>query len=146
MNTHDDALRFIRAEQVIGSRVKGELLTASQVADQHRTTQVAVHHKASAIVSALRADEKDGGYDLTAGMFGPAFSALVREWVDTESKLRVAEGPVWIQAFKAQGAQLKVWALLEAVDELLAWYDDRRTIPPRHDLVKRLRIARKDVA
>jgi hypothetical protein len=29
------------------------------------------------IVEALEADEKDGGYDLTAGMFGRQFSALV---------------------------------------------------------------------
>ena len=39
---------------------------------------------AAEIVEALRADEKDGGYDLTAGMFGPAFSALVRRWAALE--------------------------------------------------------------
>lgn len=39
---------------------------------------------AAEIVEALRADEKDGGYDLTAGRFGPAFSALVRRWAALE--------------------------------------------------------------
>lgn len=39
---------------------------------------------AAEIVEALLADEKDGGYDLTAGMFGPAFSALVRRWAALE--------------------------------------------------------------
>lgn len=35
---------------------------------------------AGEIVAALIADENEGGYDLTAGLFGPAFSALVRRW------------------------------------------------------------------
>ena len=39
---------------------------------------------AGEIVAALLADEKDGGYDLEAGMFGPNFSALVRRWVAAE--------------------------------------------------------------
>lgn len=36
---------------------------------------------ASMIVDALLEDEKpeSGGYDLTAGMFGPAFSKVIRE-------------------------------------------------------------------
>lgn len=39
---------------------------------------------AAEIVAALLADEKDGGYDLTAGMFGPNFSTLVRRWAALE--------------------------------------------------------------
>ncbi|ASD50434.1 hypothetical protein FDI24_gp153 [Acidovorax phage ACP17] len=40
----------------------------------------AVMTTASAIVDALVADANDGGYDLEAGLFGPAFSKLVRSW------------------------------------------------------------------
>ena len=36
------------------------------------------------IVAALEADEKDGGHDLTAGLFGPKFSSLVRRWAASE--------------------------------------------------------------
>jgi hypothetical protein len=36
------------------------------------------------IIDALLADEKDGGYDLTAGLFGPNFSNLVRRWAALE--------------------------------------------------------------
>ncbi len=45
---------------------------------------MAVHALAGEIVEALLADDKDGGYDLTAGMFGPNFSALVRRWAAAE--------------------------------------------------------------
>lgn len=45
---------------------------------------MAVQALAGEIVAALLADEKDGGYDLTAGMFGPAFSALVKRWAAAE--------------------------------------------------------------
>lgn len=45
---------------------------------------MAVQMLAAEIVDALLADEKDGGFDLTAGMFGPAFSKLVRRWAALE--------------------------------------------------------------
>ena len=45
---------------------------------------MAVQALAGEIIEALLADEKDGGYDLTAGMFGPAFSKLVRRWANAE--------------------------------------------------------------
>ncbi|MDX4956276.1 hypothetical protein [Delftia acidovorans] len=45
---------------------------------------MAVTALAGDIVEALLADEKDGGYDLTAGLFGPSFSALVRRWAAAE--------------------------------------------------------------
>lgn len=44
----------------------------------------AVQALAAEIVEALLADEQDGGYDLTAGMFGAAFSTLVRRWCAAE--------------------------------------------------------------
>ena len=50
------------------------------------TPGMAVHTLAGEIIQALLADEKDGGYDLTAGMFGPSFSALVRRWAAAEWK------------------------------------------------------------
>lgn len=49
----------------------------------------AVMALAGEIVEALLADEKDGGYDLTAGLFGSAFSALVRRWAAAETTLQV---------------------------------------------------------
>lgn len=49
---------------------------------------MAVQGLAGEIVAALLADEKDGGYDLTAGMFGPNFSTLVRRWGDAELMLQ----------------------------------------------------------
>lgn len=45
---------------------------------------MAVQALAGEIVEALLADEKDDGYDLTAGLFGPKFSALVRRWAAAE--------------------------------------------------------------
>lgn len=45
---------------------------------------MAVQALAGEIVAALLVDEKDGGYDLTAGMFGSAFSELVRRWAAAE--------------------------------------------------------------
>lgn len=111
---------LLRAAGVISDHVKGEGLTAEQMSAQHLAHQVAVHHKVSEIRSALISDETDGGYDLMAGRFGPAFSAFVRRCVETEEKLRVAEGPAWQRAFKAEVDTLKVWALLNAVDALLS--------------------------
>lgn len=45
---------------------------------------MAVQALAGEIISALQADEDDGGYDLTSGLFGPTFSALVRRWAAAE--------------------------------------------------------------
>lgn len=53
-------------------------------AEQAKPPGMAVQALAGEIVAALLADEKDGGYDLAAGMFGPAFSALVRRWAAAE--------------------------------------------------------------
>lgn len=44
---------------------------------------LAVQALAGEIIAALLADEKEG-YDLEAGLFGPAFSALVRRWTAAE--------------------------------------------------------------
>lgn len=49
-----------------------------------RAPGMAVQALAGEIVAALLLDEKDGGYDLTAGMFGRAFSDLVRRWAAAE--------------------------------------------------------------
>lgn len=43
---------------------------------------------AERIVEALLLDEKDGGYDLEAGMFGRHLSALVDHWAWLEEKQR----------------------------------------------------------
>ncbi|EZP51444.1 hypothetical protein [Delftia sp. RIT313] len=45
---------------------------------------MAVTGLAGEIIAALELDEKDGGYDLTSGLFGPKFSALVRRWAAAE--------------------------------------------------------------
>jgi hypothetical protein len=47
--------------------------------------EVQVRAIASEIIDALNADEQDGGYDLTGGLFGARFSALVRRWAALES-------------------------------------------------------------
>jgi len=49
-----------------------------------KTPGMAVHALAGEIVAALVADDANGGYDLTAGIFGPEFSKLVRRWADAE--------------------------------------------------------------
>jgi hypothetical protein len=53
-------------------------------AEAAKTPGMAVMGLAGEIVAALLADENDGGYDLEAGLFGPAFSTLVRRWADAE--------------------------------------------------------------
>ncbi len=45
---------------------------------------MAVQCLAKEICDALLLDEADGGYDLTGGLFGPNFSALVRRWAALE--------------------------------------------------------------
>ena len=54
---------------------------------------MAVQALAGEIIEALLADEKDGGYDLTAGLFGAAFSKLVRRWAVAEWNAPQAQQP-----------------------------------------------------
>lgn len=49
-----------------------------------RAPGMAAQALAGEIVAALRNDGPLGGYDLEAGLFGPAFSALVRRWAEAE--------------------------------------------------------------
>lgn len=51
---------------------------------QKKTAGMVVQALAGEIIEALLADEKDGGYALTSGLFGPAFSKLVRRWAAAE--------------------------------------------------------------
>lgn len=46
---------------------------------RERVTSAATRVLATRVVDALVRDEKDGGFDLAAGLFGPTFSALVAE-------------------------------------------------------------------
>ncbi|KFJ08631.1 hypothetical protein DR66_6063 [Delftia acidovorans] len=57
---------------------------ARAAAPQAPAPGMAVTALAGEIIAALEADEKDGGYDLTSGLFGPKFSALVRRWAASE--------------------------------------------------------------
>jgi hypothetical protein len=82
------AIGFGRAQQVLGELWEREHDCAPRgrmgVTVKDAAPGMAVQALAHEIVQALLADEKDGGYDLTAGMFGPAFSALVRRWAALE--------------------------------------------------------------
>jgi NACalpha-BTF3-like transcription factor len=62
--------------------------------------EVQVRAIASEIIDALNADEQDGGYDLTGGLFGARFSALVRRWAALES----AETQSWQQLIALRSA------------------------------------------
>ncbi|WP_278535042.1 DUF3850 domain-containing protein [Delftia acidovorans] len=62
---------------------------------------MAVTALAGEIVEALLADEKDGGYDLTAGLFGPNFSTLVRRWAAAEWAEIAKEREISDEAVKA---------------------------------------------
>jgi hypothetical protein len=65
---------------------------------------MAVQALAGEIVEALLLDEKDGGYDLTAGMFGKAFSDLVRRWAAAEMAMQALA-----KAKPAAGAEPVAW-------------------------------------
>lgn len=65
---------------------------------------MAVQALAGEIVNALLADEEDGGYDLTAGLFGAAFSTLVRRWADAEWA-RLPAAPVQPESFEQWNAK-----------------------------------------
>ncbi|MDH0852385.1 hypothetical protein N5D66_31010, partial [Delftia tsuruhatensis] len=65
--------------------LQGSPLRAAEAAPQAPAAPgMAVTALAGEIIAALEADEKDGGYDLTSGLFGPKFSALVRRWAASE--------------------------------------------------------------
>jgi hypothetical protein len=51
---------------------------------EQKTPGMAVQALVVEIIEALLKDEADGGYDLTAGLFGSEFSKLVRRWADAE--------------------------------------------------------------
>lgn len=65
-------------------------MTTSPKPTKDEVPGMAVHALAGEIIESLLSDEKDGGYDLTAGLFGPAFSALVRRWAKAEWNTREA--------------------------------------------------------
>ena len=52
---------------------------------------MAVQALAGEIIAALLADENDGGFDLTAGLFGAEFSKLVRRWAAAEWEVMQAQ-------------------------------------------------------
>ena len=60
---------------------------------QQEPPGMAVQALAGEIVDALMHDEKDCGYDLEGGLFGPAFSTLVRRWAVAEAKAQVQQEP-----------------------------------------------------
>lgn len=64
----------------------GELRKALE--QQPKTPRLAVMAVAQQVVDALEADRKSEGYDLEAGMFGPAFSNILRKWAALEYAAR----------------------------------------------------------
>lgn len=82
---------------------------------------MAVQALAGEIVEALLADEKDGGFDLTAGMFGPAFSNLVRRWAAAE--FAVPAPGVAVQKVRDAAALLRTTGPFD-VGQVLALLDD----------------------
>ena len=73
--------------------------TDTQAAAQ-KAPGMAVQALAHEIIEALLVDEKDGGYDLTAGMFGANFSSLVRRWAALEHAQAAAQQPVVPEGWK----------------------------------------------
>lgn len=63
---------------------------------------MAVQALAGEIIAALLVDEKDGGYDLTAGLFGTQFSKLIRRWANAEWAIPSAAKPEQEPAIPAQ--------------------------------------------
>ena len=68
----------------------GQLLLA--LAATPKTPRLAIMAVAQQVVDALEADRKSEGYDLEAGMFGPAFSNLMRKWAALEYAAQPAKG------------------------------------------------------
>lgn len=75
-------------------KVADRLRVALAAPAQQPAPGTAAQALAGEIVAALLADEKDEGYDLTAGLFGPAFSKLVRRWAAAEFNAP-AQQPAW---------------------------------------------------
>lgn len=69
----------------------GDRYTITPAQSDPNSAHMAAQALAGEIIEALLADEKDGGYDLTAGMFGRAFSQLVRRLA--ESELNASQQP-----------------------------------------------------
>ena len=57
-----------------------------------KTPRLAIMAVAQQVCDALEADRKSEGYDLEAGMFGPAFSNLLRKWAALEYAAQPANG------------------------------------------------------
>ena len=66
------------------SVLEKEALAQQEQPAQEPMPGMAVTALAGEIIEALLADEKDGGYDLTSGLFGANFSTLVRRWAKAE--------------------------------------------------------------
>lgn len=73
---------FKETPQIDSEKLRGDPSTPQK--PLAKVPGMAVHALAGEIVEALLADDKDGGYDLTAGMFGPNFTALVKRWAAAE--------------------------------------------------------------
>lgn len=73
--------------------VRNEAQQPAPVQEPIKPPGMAVQALAGEIIEALLADEKDGGYDLTAGLFGAAFSKLVRRWAVAEWNAPQAQQP-----------------------------------------------------
>lgn len=71
-------------DQSYADKMAREYAAVSPAAQPTKLPGMAVQALAGEIIEALLADEKDGGYDLTAGLFGANFSALVRRWAAAE--------------------------------------------------------------
>ena len=69
------------------------MTTQHTPAEPTKPPGMAVQALSGEIVEALLADEKDGGYDPTAGRFGPAFSKLIRRWAVAEWNAPQAQQP-----------------------------------------------------
>ena len=61
--------------------------------EPNKAPGMAMQALAGEIIAALLADEKDGGYDLTAGVFGAQFSKLIRRWANSEWAIPPAAQP-----------------------------------------------------
>lgn len=73
--------------------LRAALYVPAPVQEPIKPPGMAVQALAGEIIEALLADEKDGGYDLTAGLFGAAFSKLVRRWAVAEWNAPQAQQP-----------------------------------------------------
>ena len=87
---------------------------------------MAVQALAGEIIAALLADEKDGGFDLTAGLFGKNFSDLVRRWAAAEfaqpvqvpDVIHLESGKTLNRRAHFEGSDHLVWVLCSGGDEI----------------------------